>query len=95
MMNILDGVKSVEIKISKEVISLSETVKDESLSLVDRLEAFEDIMSIEVGDTSLNRARNLEREMNIRQLYIKYEGENPSGTQKDRITFAQVHDAFR
>jgi threonine synthase len=95
MMNILDGVKSVEIKISKEVISLSETVKDESLSLVDRLEAFEDIMSIEVGDTSLNRARNLEREMNIRQLYIKYEGENPSGTQKDRIAFAQVHDAFR
>jgi threonine synthase len=95
MMNILDGVRSAEISISKEVRSLSDMVKDNSLSLVDRIESFEDIMSLEIGDTSLNRARNLERELNIRQLYIKYEGENPTGTQKDRIAFAQVHDAFR
>ena len=95
MMNLLDGVKSAEIKVTKEVQALSEMVKNESYSLVDRIECFEDIMSMEIGDTSLNRARNLEREINIRQLYIKYEGENPSGTQKDRIAFAQVHDAFR
>jgi len=95
MMNILDGVKSAEIKITKEVQSLSDMVKDKNLSLVDRIESYEDIMSLEIGDTSLNRARNLERELNIRQLYIKYEGENPTGTQKDRIAFAQVHDAFR
>ena len=95
MMNILDGVKSAEIKITKEVRNLSDMVKDSSLSIVDRIESYEDIVSLEVGDTSLNRARNLERELNIRQLFIKYEGENPSGTQKDRIAFAQVHDAFR
>lgn len=95
MINLLDGVKSAEIKISKEVNNLSETVKDKRSTLVDRIEAFEDIISIEIGDTSLNRARNLERELDIRQLYIKYEGENPSGTQKDRIAFAQVRDAFR
>ena len=95
MMNLLDGVKTAEIKITKEVKGLSEMVKDTSLSLVDRVESFEDIMSLEIGDTSLNRARNLERELNIRQLYIKYEGENPSGTQKDRIAFAQVRDALR
>ncbi len=94
-MNILDGVKTAEIKITKEVNNLSEIVKDQSLSIVDRIEAFEDIVSLEIGDTSLNRAKNLEREMDIRQLYIKYEGENPTGTQKDRIAFAQVHDAFR
>ena len=94
-MNILDGVKSAQIKITKEVESLSDMVKDKSMTIVDRIESFEDITSIEVGDTSLNRARNLERELNIRHLYIKYEGENPSGTQKDRIAFAQVHDAFR
>ena len=88
MMNILDGVKSAEIKITKEVKNLSDMVKDPGLSIVDRIESFEDIMSLEIGDTSLNRARNLEREMNIRQLFIKYEGENPSGTQKDRIAFA-------
>ena len=95
MINLLDGVKSADINVSKEVRALSEMVKDKSMSLVDRIESFEDIMSIEIGDTSLKRARNLEREMNIRQLFIKYEGENPSGTQKDRIAFAQVHDAFR
>ncbi|MCY1721375.1 pyridoxal-phosphate dependent enzyme [Prolixibacteraceae bacterium Z1-6] len=94
-MNLLDGVKSAEIRITKEVKILSEMVRDTGLSLIDRIESFEDIMSIEVGDTSLNRARNLERELNIRQLYIKNEGENPSGTQKDRIAFAQVHDALR
>ncbi len=69
MMNILDGVKSAEIKITKEVNNLSDMVKDTSLSIVDRIESFEDIMSLEIGDTSLNRARNLERELNIRQLY--------------------------
>jgi threonine synthase len=94
-MNLLDNVKSADIKISKEIKSLSEMVQNTNLSIVDRIEAFEDIISIEIGDTSLNRSRNLERELNIRQLYIKYEGENPSGTQKDRIAFAQVHDAFR
>ncbi len=95
MTNILDGVKSADIKITKEVSSLREMVKDTSLSIVDRIESFEDIISLEIGDTSLNRARYLEREMDLRQLYIKYEGENPTGTQKDRIAFAQVHDAFR
>ncbi len=94
-MNILDGVKSAQIRIGKEVQSLSDMVRDPKLSIVDRIESFEDIISIEVGDTSLNRARNLEREFELRQLFIKYEGENPSGTQKDRIAFAQVQDAFR
>lgn len=95
MLNLLDGVKSAEIKITREVKNLSELVKDKSLSFIDRIEAFEDIMSMEVGDTSLNRAKNLERELSIRQIYIKYEGENPTGTQKDRIAFSQVHDAYR
>jgi len=94
-MNLLDGVKSAEIRITKEVKHLSDMVKDKHLSMVDRIECFDDIINLEIGDTSLKRARNLERELDIRQLYIKYEGENPSGTQKDRIAFAQVQDAFR
>ena len=68
---------------------------DKSKSITDRLESFEDILNLEVGDTALNRAKALEREFNIRQLYIKYEGDNPTGTQKDRIAFAQVYDALR
>jgi threonine synthase len=68
---------------------------DPSRSLEDRLEAFEDIMDSEVGDTSLTRARNVERQFGIRQLYLKFDGGNPTGTQKDRIAFAQVKDSMR
>ena len=57
-MNLLDGVKSADIKITKEVRALSDMVKDNGLSIVDRIESFEDIMNIEIGDTSLKRARS-------------------------------------
>lgn len=90
-----DGVKNAEIKVSSETRELSDFVKDTSKSLVDRLEYFEDIINLEVGDTGLSRAKTLEREFDLRQLYLKYEGDNPTGTQKDRIAFAQVYDALR
>jgi threonine synthase len=63
--------------------------------LEDRLEAFEDIIDSEIGDTNLARARNIEREFGIRQIFLKFEGTTPTGTQKDRIAFAQVMDALR
>ena len=66
-----------------------------SLSLVDRIESYEDIINLEIGDTSITRARNLERESGVRQIYLKFEGNNPTGTQKDRIAFSQCHDALR
>ncbi len=94
-MYLFDGIKTADIKITKEIQKLSDLVKDKSISLIDRVESFEDIISIEVGDTSLIRSRNIEREFDIHQLYIKYEGENPTGTHKDRIAFAQVLDALR
>ncbi|WP_281542580.1 pyridoxal-phosphate dependent enzyme [Maribacter aestuarii] len=94
-MNLKDGVRTSENKVSSEARKLSELVKDASKSLVDRLECYEDIMSLEVGDTGLSRAKTLEREFDLRQLYIKYEGDNPTGTQKDRIAFAQLYDALR
>jgi threonine synthase len=40
-------------------------------------------------------ARNIEREMGLRQIFLKFEGGNPTGTQKDRIAFAQAMDAMR
>lgn len=94
-MNLRDGVKTAENKVSSETRKLSEFVCDKEKSITDRLESYEDILNLEVGDTALNRAKALEREFNIRQLYIKYEGDNPTGTQKDRIAFAQVYDALR
>ena len=44
---------------------------------------------------SSSRARNVEREVGLRQIYLKFEGDNPTGTQKDRIAFAQAMDALR
>jgi len=93
--SLLDGISLPEIALSKESRQLSEIVKDSTLSLVDRLESYEDITNIEVGDTSLTRARNVGRKMDFRQLYLKFEGGNPTGTQKDRIAFAQCHEALR
>lgn len=93
--NLLDGVHLDELSVSKEAKELSEFVRDSTHSLVDRIESYEDIISLEVGDTTLSRARNIERDLDLRQLYLKFEGGNPSGTQKDRIAFAQVHDALR
>ncbi len=94
-MNLKDGVKTAENKVSSEAKKLSEFVRDKSKSLVDRLESYEDIINLEVGDTRSQRAKTLEREFDIRQLYVKYEGDNPTGTQKDRIAFAQIYDALR
>lgn len=94
-MDLKDGVKTSENKVSSEAYKLSEFVMNRKNSLIDRLESYEDIINLEVGDTGLDRAKALEREFNIRQLYLKYEGDNPTGTQKDRIAFAQVYDAIR
>jgi threonine synthase len=92
---LLDGVMPGTSLASREVLELSALVKNHRKSLIDRIESYEDIISIEVGDTSLNRMRSIERETGLRQLYIKFEGGNPSGTQKDRIAFAQCLDALR
>lgn len=92
---LLDGALPSPTQVSKEVLELSEFVKNHKKSLVDRIESYEDIISIEIGDTPLSRLRSVERETGLRQLYIKFEGGNPSGTQKDRIAYAQCLDALR
>jgi threonine synthase len=92
---LLDGAMPGASGISRESLELSRLVKDSGLSLIDRVESYEDIMNLEVGDTSFTRARNLERDHGIRQLYLKFEGNNPTGTHKDRIAFRQCHDALR
>lgn len=93
--NLLDGVTSPSFEETTDITTLSKIVQDTSLKMVERVEAFEDIINLEVGDTNLTRLRALERDYNLRQLFVKYEGNNPSGTQKDRIAFAQVLDALR
>jgi threonine synthase len=94
-LNILDGAKSQYPFIAPELEIQRKIASDKTKSLEDRLEAFEDIIDSEIGDTNLTRARNIEREFGIRQLFLKFEGTTPTGTQKDRIAFAQVMDALR
>lgn len=94
-MNLRDNVRSSDNKVSSEVMALSKSIKSGKEKNSRRLELFQDIINLEIGDTSLVRAKSIEREFDIRQMYIKYEGDNPTGTQKDRIAFAQVYDAMR
>jgi threonine synthase len=92
---ILDGASSQYPPIAPELNHQREIAADQTLSLEERLEAFEDIIDSEIGDTNMTRARNIEREVSIRQIFLKFEGNTPTGTQKDRIAFAQVLDALR
>ncbi|AOY57558.1 MULTISPECIES: pyridoxal-phosphate dependent enzyme [Desulfococcus] len=93
--NLMDGATGQIDEVSRYVQEQRRVAADPACSLEARLEAFEDIIDSEVGDTSMVRARNIEREMALRQIYLKFEGGNPTGTQKDRIAFAQAMDALR
>ena len=93
--NLIDGANGVAIAVAREVNQQRKISANPELPLEERLEAYEDIFDSEVGDTTLVRARNIEREVGLRQIYLKFEGGNPTGTQKDRIAFAQAMDALR
>jgi threonine synthase len=81
--------------ISPDLDEKRQVASDHEQPLEQRVEALEDITDSEVGDTDLLRARNMERQFGLRQLYLKFEGGNPTGTQKDRIACAQAVDAIR
>jgi len=93
--SLLDGAVAPPHPVTDELEECRRIAADPTGDLESRLEAYEDLIASEVGDTRLHRARNLERDYGIRQLFLKFEGGNPTGTQKDRIAFAQVHDAMR
>ncbi len=92
---LLDGAGAAAVGLDAALAERRKVAADPGRKIAERLEAFEDVFDSEVGDTTLARARNLEREFGIRQLYLKFEGGNPTGTQKDRIAFAQSQDALR
>ena len=92
---ILDGATPHATIIASELDIQKKIARDTTHNLEERLEAYEDIIDSEIGDTTMSRTRNIEREVGLRQIYIKFEGGNPSGTQKDRIAFAQAMDAMR
>ena len=93
--DLIDGATGEGLKVIRELDEQRKISADANMELDDRLEVYEDIFDSQVGDTSLVRARNIEREVGLRQIFLKFEGGNPTGTQKDRIAFAQAMDALR
>ena len=51
--------------------------------------------SMRIGNTSLKRCNKIEKRLGIRRLYVKLEGENPTGTHKDRMALFVALDARR
>ncbi|MTI49298.1 pyridoxal-phosphate dependent enzyme [Sporosalibacterium faouarense] len=47
-----------------------------------------------VGKTPLLRAYNLEKELGISKIYLKLEGNNPSGHRVDRLAYLLIKDAI-
>ena len=92
---LLDDASSQILPLASELEAQKQIASNRDLPLDERLEAYEDIFDSEIGDTPLTRARNIEREVGFRQIYLKFEGANPTGTQKDRLAFTQVIDALR
>lgn len=92
---LLDGGVPQARTMAPELETQKRIAADIARPLEQRLEAYEDIFDSEIGDTTLSRARNIEREVGLRQIYLKFDGGNPTGTQKDRIAFAQAMDALR
>jgi threonine synthase len=92
---ILDGAAPLPVQLPPDLEAERDLAADRSADLESRLEAFENIIDSEIGDTHLGRARNVERETGLRQIFLKFDGGNPTGTQKDRIAFAQAMDALR
>ena len=95
VLSLQDGAASPPFALAPELEEMRRIAADRNAELDLRLEAFQEIIDGEVGDTTLARARNVERETGLRQIYLKFEGGNPTGTQKDRIAFAQCADAIR
>ena len=93
--SLLDGASSISPVIAPELERQRKLAANRTLFLEDRLEAYDDIIDSEIGDTNLVRGRNIEREVGLRQIFLKFDGGNPTGTQKDRIAFTQAMDALR
>lgn len=53
-----------------------------------------EIIKKRVGRTPLVRARRLEKKLNIKKIYLKLEGNNPSGHIEDRLAYLLIRDAL-
>jgi len=59
------------------------------------LAAFRGFRTAQVGRTVFHRSRNLERVLGLGRVHLKFEGGNPTGSQKDRVAFRMAEAALR
>ena len=93
-MTLRDAVRTATNTVSTTSRTLAEVSGNPSAPHLDRIAAFSALIANEIGDTWLRRSRAVERDFDRARVYLKFEGENPTGTQKDRIAFAQVEEAL-
>lgn len=48
-----------------------------------------------IGNTLFARANNLEMALGFKNIYLKFEGSNPTGTQKDRVAVYHINNALK
>ena len=75
---ILDGASPQVTQLPPDLDAEVRIARNRDRPMDDRLEAFENVSESEVGDTRLQRARNIERETGLRQIYLKFDGEGPN-----------------
>ena len=90
-LNLLDGARAQAPIIAPELEMQKRLAADPDQPLETRLEAYEDIVESEVGDTSLTRSRNIERDVGLRQIYLKFEGGNPHRGPEGSHCFCSGH----
>lgn len=54
----------------------------------------EEIVKSRVGKTPLIRAKKLEKKLGVSKIYLKLEGNNPSGHREDRLAYLIIRDAL-
>ena len=54
----------------------------------------DEIFKHRVGRTPLIRANKLEQKLGIKKIYLKLEGNNPSGHREDRLAYLIIRDAL-
>jgi threonine synthase len=54
----------------------------------------DELIKNRVGRTPIIRAKRLEKELDIGKIYLKLEGNNPSGHREDRMAYLMIRDAL-
>ena len=54
----------------------------------------EEVFEQRVGRTPLVRAKNLEKHLGVSKIYLKLEGNNPSGHREDRLAYLMIRDSL-